>query len=145
MQTSYHTWAEKVAMILVCILLLSLAPTAAPQNVGGVATSSTSLRLYWSPPPYQHQTPYYRVSIRNAITDAVARYTTSNTQLTVSSLDPYSTYRCTVAAVTVAQGPQSAPITIQTYQDGTYCNTKFAIYAVATFYFSPLQCPVVHH
>ena len=111
-------------MMLVFILLLSLAPTAAPQNVGGVATNSTSLRLYWSPPPYQHQTgriQYYHVSIRNVITDAVVRsITTINTQLTVSSLHPYSTYRCTVAAVTVAQGPQSIPIMIQTYQDGKF-------------------------
>ena len=100
---------------------LSLAPPA-PQNVSGVPTGSTSLSLYWSPSPnYQNQSGrirYYHINITDATT---RRFTTNNTQLTVSSLHPYSTYQCTVAAVTVAQGPPSTPITIQTYQDGKLC------------------------
>ena len=49
------------------------------------------------------------------------QFTTNNTQLTVSSLHPYSTYWCTVAAVTLAQGPPSTPIMLQTHQDGKPC------------------------
>ena len=99
-----------------------LAPTAAPQNVTGFATGSRSLSLYWSPLPSQHRNGrvrYYRVNITDVLTNAVRWFIARRTRLTASFLHPYSTYRCTVAAVTVAQGPQSAPITIQTYQDGT--------------------------
>ena len=40
--------------------------------------------------------------------------------MVISSLRPYSTYHCAVAAYTVAQGPFSAIIMVQTYQDGRY-------------------------
>ena len=99
----------------------SLAPTAAPQNVTGFATGSRSLSLYWSHPPSQHwngRVRYYRVNITDVFTNAVKWFRPYRTRLTVSSLHPHSTYRCTVAAVTVAQGPPSTAIIIQTYQDG---------------------------
>ena len=103
--------------------LLSLAPTAAPLNVRGVAIGSTSLSLSWNPPPPHHyngRVRNYHVNILNVITNELTQSTTSNTQLIVPSLRPYSTYQCTVAAVTVAQGPPSAPVMIQTYQDGKF-------------------------
>ena len=107
--------------IYLTFFLPFLAPPA-PQNVSGVPTGSTSLSLYWSPSPnYQNQSgriQYYHINITDATT---RRFTTNNTQLTVSSLYPYSTYQCTVAAFTLAQGPPSTPITIQTYQDGKLC------------------------
>ena len=55
------------------------------------------------------------------------QFITISTQFTIFSLRPYSTYRCTVAAVTVAQGPWSAIIIIQTYQDSmcTLCIYAF--------------------
>jgi len=103
--------------------LLFLAPTAAPLNVRGFAIGSTSLSLNWNPPPAHHHNGRirnYRVNILNVITNELTQSTTNNTQLTVPSLRPYSTYQCTVAAVTVAQGPPSTPVTIQTYQDGKF-------------------------
>ena len=111
--------AEQSFGLKICLLLFSIALPAAPQNVGGVATSSTSLRLHWNPPPYQHQSgriQNYRIRI---MTNTLRQFTTNRTWLDVSSLHPYSTYWCTVAAITVAQGPQSTPITVQTNQDGT--------------------------
>ena len=56
----------------------------------------------------------------DVITNALRQFVTTSTRLTVSSLRPYTTYQCTVAAFTVAQGPLSAIIVVQTYQDGTY-------------------------
>ena len=108
---------------MVLPLLLFLAPTAAPHNVRGFAIGSTSLSLNWNPPPAHHhngRVRNYHVNILNVITNELTQSTTSNTQLTVTALRPYSTYQCTVAAVTVAQGPQSTPVTIQTYQDGKF-------------------------
>jgi len=54
------------------------------------------------------------------ITNTLRQFATTNTRLTVSSLRPYTTYQCTVAAITVAQSPLSAIIMVQTYQDGMY-------------------------
>jgi len=97
------------------------APTATPQNVNGRATGSSSLSLYWSPPPSQHQNGrirYYHINVTDEATNILASFKTPNTRWTVSSLHPYTRYHCGVAAVTVAQGP-SAFITIQTNQSGT--------------------------
>ena len=94
---------------------------ATPQNVNGHATGSTSLSLYWSPPPSQHQNGrirYYHINMTDEATNILASFKTPNTRWTVSSLHPYTRYHCGVAAVTVAQGP-SAFITIQTNQSGT--------------------------
>jgi len=102
---------------------LETAPTAAPQSVRGTATGSTSLSLSWSPPPSQHQNGRirrYRIDMTDLITNTLSQFATTNTRLTVSSLRPYTTYQCTVAAVTVAQSPLSAIIMVQTYQDGMY-------------------------
>jgi len=99
---------------------LETAPTAAPQNVRGTATGSTSLSLFWSPPPSQHQNGrirYYYINMTEDATNMRNQFITTSTQFTIFSLRPYSTYQCTVAAFTVAQGPLSAIITIQTYQD----------------------------
>ena len=102
-----------------CLLLFSIALPAAPQNVRGFVTSSTSLYLYWNPPPYQHQSGRIRNYRIRIMANTMRQFTTTRTWLDVRSLHPYSTYWCTVAAVTVGQGPQSTPIMIQTYQDGT--------------------------
>ena len=103
------------------IILSFVAPTAAPQNVNGSATGSSSLSLYWSPPPSQHQNGrirYYHINVTDETTNTHTSFRAYNTQWTVFSLHPYTSYLCGVAAVTVAQGP-SAFITIQTNQSGT--------------------------
>ena len=115
------------------LLQLSLAPNAAPHNVRGFATGSTSLFLNWTLPPFQQQNGRirnYHVNVLNVITNELTQFTTNNTQLTVSSLHPYSTYWCTVAAFTLAQGPQSIPVMIQTYQDSKFTCITYKVIQV---------------
>ena len=45
-------------------------------------------------------------------------FTAVNTSLRVSPLHPFYTYTCIVAAVTVGLGPYSAPVVVQTPEDG---------------------------
>ena len=45
-------------------------------------------------------------------------YTSATHSLTVSSLQPFTNYSCTVAAETVATGPYAEEITVQTLQTG---------------------------
>lgn len=44
----------------------------------------------------------------------------ATTQRIVDSLHPFYNYSCTVAAVTVAEGPSSSRITVTTEQDGDH-------------------------
>ena len=97
----------------------SLAPSDPPQSVRGVPTSSRSISLSWQPPstPNGAISAYYIIitELNTSISETV---TTQNLEKQVIRLHPYYTYSIRVAAVTVAEGPYSSPIQIQTYQDG---------------------------
>ena len=43
-----------------------------------------------------------------------------NTMETISNLTPFTSYNCTLHAVTVSDGPLSDPITVTTAEHGTY-------------------------
>ena len=46
--------------------------------------------------------------------------TGANTMETISDLTPFTSYNCTLHAVTVSDGPLSDPITVTTAEQGTY-------------------------
>ena len=101
--------------------LLYTAPSAAPQNIGGDASGSTSLYLSWSPPPLQHRNGLirrYYIYVREDITGTETRHTSTDLQTTIDQLHPYYTYECRVAAYTIREGTLSQPFTITTHQDG---------------------------
>ena len=93
-------------------LLLTLAPSGPPLSFTVMAVSSVSIRLTWvSPLPEDLNGVLvsYRVTIMEAETEAVFQQTTAfdTNSLVVSSLHPYYKYRCSVAAFTVAFGPNA--------------------------------------
>ena len=96
-------------------------PTAAPQRVSGSVITSTSISLSWSPPPLPDQNGQiqYSISVYEVATGTLTQYTTTNSPITIRSLHPYYTYRCSVAAyTTVGKGPQNQPpLSITTLQD----------------------------
>lgn len=53
-------------------------------------------------------------------TGSLTQLMTEELTLTVSSLHPYYTYTCRVAAETVAVGPSSAPVTVELPEDGKH-------------------------
>ena len=102
--------------------LLYTAPSAAPQNIGGDASGSTSLYLYWSPPPLQHRNGLirrYHIYVREVDTGTEIQRTSTGlqTSTTIYQLHPYYTYECRVAAYTISEGTLSQPVTITTDED----------------------------
>ena len=99
-------------------------PTAAPQSVSGFAIDSTSVSLFWSPPPPPDQNgliQYYSISVYEVDTGAQTQYSSTTNTMTIRSLHPYYTYRCSVAAYTIGEGPQNQPpVIIKTPQDGGF-------------------------
>ena len=92
-----------------------------PLNVSGSAASATSLLLTWSPPPvstHNGMIRMYTVRVLEIDTGFEFYHNTTDTNTALSSLHPYYTYKCSVAAVTVAYGPYSESISIQTEEDG---------------------------
>ena len=96
-------------------------PSGYPQNIETRAVSSRMSTLSWDPPNYEDRNGVitgYVINVTNTRRNETLQYT-SNTTLTLSTLSPYTTYYCVVAARTsVGTGPFSTVITLQTLQDG---------------------------
>lgn len=85
------------------------------------APTSTSLSLSWLPPLEGTQNGIirsYTVRVREVDTNLVTEYNSTETQLVVRPVHPYYSYECSVAAVTVSQGPFSVSLVVQTPEDG---------------------------
>ena len=81
------------------------------------------VELVWAPPPMDQQNGIIRRYIINvtSVDDGVELIAYSQTTRTlVQNLHPFTTYFCSVSAETVAPGPFSPPIVIQTPEDGGY-------------------------
>ena len=82
-----------------------------------------TIELVWEPPPLHSQNGIIRqYSIEYYVSEMrqnVFKQTTDNSTSTiVTDLHPYYTYSFKVAAVTIAVGPQSVPVTARTLEDG---------------------------
>ena len=87
------------------------------------AMDSTTLLISWMPPQFEHQNGVireYRVNITETETGIAYRLFTAATTLTVSSLHPFYTYDCIIAAFTIAEGPYSVEVNITMPEDGMF-------------------------
>ena len=102
--------------------LFYLVPSSPPQTPHGIAMSSTGITLSWDPPPADAQNGIitrYMISITEVETGRSFSLFSATTSVNVTSLHPYYTYNCTIAAVTVVgDGPYTTTINIVTHQDG---------------------------
>ena len=99
----------------------SPAPSQPPMNVQVVATYSRTVEFVWTPPPIQQQNGTIRRYIVNLTSVSGGRelitYSQTNTTL-VHNLHPFTNYTCSVSAETVAPGPFSPAVLVQTPEDG---------------------------
>ena len=87
------------------------------------AINSTTLLISWMPPPFENQNGIIReywVNITERETGVAYHLATAATTLTVSSLHPFYTYDCIIAAVTIAEGPYSVEVNITMPEDGMF-------------------------
>ena len=104
------------------VFLFSIVPTSYPQNFVAVASSSRSATVTWDPPPIPQQNGIiilYTINVTVADSGEMFQLTSTTTSLTVSTLQPFTTYFCIIAASTsVGMGPFSTVVTFQTPEDG---------------------------
>ena len=85
---------------------------------------STKVQLIWNELPFAEQNGMitsYDVIVYDTRSEQESTYTTANASLTLTSLSPFTTYRCKVAARTsVGLGPYTAEIEFKTEEDGEY-------------------------
>ena len=108
---------------------LHIEPTSAPQNIRDIDKTSTSILLSWDPPPVEDQNGLirsYSISVTRLST-GYQWYLNSNssyTNVTIEGLEPYNSYAFQLAAYTIAIGPYSDAIVIDTLEDGQYNFTQ---------------------
>ena len=112
------------------------APSRVPEKVTSGIILPTSFVLHWQPPPFDSQNGiirHYEIVLVELETGTTSNYTTTETTITISSLHPYYLYEYRVAAVTIATGPFSDPISLQTLPAGK-TKTCLILTLVLTFH-----------
>lgn len=101
---------------------MNAVPTGVPLNVSGSAINSTAIVINWKLPAPEDRNGNitgYSLIIEEVDTNVTTTYNTVLTQLIVAFLQPYSDYKCQIAAETsVGTGPYGDAITIRTLPDG---------------------------
>ena len=109
-------------MLVFSCINFSQAPSAPPQNVSLDSITSSSISLSWEPPlDDQRNGIIVQYTIRIVLVDEGSYIFVNSTipSVTVTSLRPYTTYDCFVAAETSAgRGPFSTSLIIVTEEAG---------------------------
>ncbi len=107
--------------IAIMLMIIISAPTGPPQNFTVTINDSRSLILDWTTPLPQDVNGIvtdYTVSVYSSIGNSSFQIGSNDTTYTLTSLRPYITYTCIVAAHTsIGQGPFSTNITVTTPED----------------------------
>lgn len=101
--------------------LFCVAPGGPPESVVAQPLDSTSLVISWEPPQLELRNgiiQQYTIRITEVETGTVNTLYTEATTVNVSSLHPYYTYSCIIAAETIALGPFSYPVQTQLPESG---------------------------
>ena len=97
-------------------------PSGFPQDVSIDSTTSQSVEISWSPPLLEERNGIitsYTVTVSRQGTDSQIQLTSATTSISVSMLNPFTTYMVTVAAsTTIGVGPPSTQLTFRTAEDG---------------------------
>ena len=97
-------------------LFLVPAPTLPPLNVTVDVVDATSVIVSWEDPPEENQNGLiesYTVRVLGVDSEEDFTVSADSMEITVGDLHPFYSYKFTVAAVTVAQGPFSTtPVTV---------------------------------
>ena len=120
---SYSVFIEVAIIVtLLSSILLCSVPSAAPQNVRGQNTSSTSILVAWDEVPVNEQRGnirYYTVIYMETQGGAEMskRVDSSTLSVELTGLKRYAKYSIQVSAATVkGDGPASVPVTVSTKQ-----------------------------
>ena len=103
-------------------LFLLTVPSGFPQTFVAQSTSSPSPVLTWDPPNAEDQNGViieYTINVTAVETGEEFLLTSDTTMSTVTTLRPFTTYLCIIAASTsIGLGPFSTVFTLRTPEDG---------------------------
>ena len=117
-------------LILLIYLTCFIAPSGPPRNLQAVVTDSRSMFITWEPPVPEERNGILRqyvITLMSVETDEIVTTSSIGTSVTVSGLLPFTTYRCRVAAQTIATGPTSEAVLARTFEDSKYSCNRLAV------------------
>jgi hypothetical protein len=136
-------------------LIFSLAPSAPPDNFTAIPSSPTSASITWDPPPTDDINGViirYIINVTVVGSGQTFLLNSTTTALTVTTLSPFSTYICIIAAVTsVGVGPFSSQVTLTTPQarknsdSSEDCVTYNCANTCSSSFKSSTECPTLSH
>ena len=109
--------AINVAVLSTWHEFFTAAPSAPPQLLQQTVITATSITLNWQLPPEENLNGvvrFYYVFVTELESGSSYREDSNTTNHLVENLHPFYTYTLSVAAVTVAVGPTSDSIIVQT-------------------------------
>ena len=115
------------------------APSSFPMNISAEVIDSTTVTLRWkSPPSSDHNgvIRYYVINLTELDSASQFQQTSDTSPMVVSSLHPFYTYEVEIAAVTVAVGPYSPPVSFQLPEDGELRHVSQHGIRASSMYFS---------
>ena len=121
------------------------APSEPPLDVRALNVQSRLVELAWSPPPadtHNGVIVHYIIFYKELQTGQNTTVTSFNTVITLGNLHPFYNYTITVAAYTIATGPFSTQLHIQTLEDGKlkiFCIFLYSSFNIQFLFFSS-QC-----
>ena len=124
--------------IFIAVTLYNTVPSGPPQNFT-ISTTSRTLTLSWSPPlPSQRNGVIISYLITYSSGGSIINSTrTSSTSLTITGLQPFTSYTCTVSAATIrGDGPATAVISGVTDEDSECSSLHITVHCYS---FSILQ------
>ena len=113
-------------LVLLCYTDKSFfsVPSGAPQNISGNAVTPEQIILNWGTVSAEDANGLiigYQVIVTTLSTGEVLTFFETSRNITISSLIPFTTYLCAVAATTsIGSGPISEEIAIQTLEVGKH-------------------------
>ena len=121
------------------IIVHFTAPVSSPREVSVSLITSSSFVLTWLPPIEEDVNGVitgYSVSLVVNETQETLTYNTTATNITLTQLHPFYIHHCSVTCITIASGPYSDPIDVQTSEDGKYI-IQSSIIIKHTLFFYP--------
>ena len=109
-------------VLLFILIIYNTVPSGFPQDVSVDSATSQSVDISWSPPLLEERNGIitsYTVTVSRQGSDSPIQIASPTTSISVSMLNPFTSYTVTVAALTsIGVGPPSTLLTFRTAEDG---------------------------
>ncbi len=116
----------------ITLIFSLIEPSAAPEGFAVVALSSSSAYLTWNLPSLEDQNgdiTGFTINVTDTETQQYDQFFTQSTNITILTLDPFTVYSFTIAALTSAgTGPYGGIVNIKTPEDGNITSCYLALY-----------------